>query len=134
MNDVAHINLAELDAVLKGISLVLQWGQKIAYADRLLMRVPQGEMTKINHLSRHPGVRRMCYFVWLTNPSVSTNAIRAIVKEYQMCQSIDPTPVKWRKGKLGVRSTWSRLAMEITHYSSQHFLMLIDCEASRFAV
>ena len=26
MNDAAHINLAELDTVLKGINLVLQWG------------------------------------------------------------------------------------------------------------
>ena len=35
---------------------------------------------------------------------------------------------------LGVGSAWSRLAMDITHYGSQHFLMLIDSGPSRFAV
>ena len=58
----------------------------------------------------------------------------AVVKECQPCQSIDPTPVKWWKGKLGVSSTWIRLVMDITHYDGQHFLTLIDCGPSRFAV
>ena len=44
------------------------------------------------------------------------------------------TWVKCRKGKLGVGSTWRRLAMNITHYGSQHFLMFIDSRPSRFAV
>ena len=92
------------------------------------------ETAKIHPHSRYPGVRRMCYLVRLTNPSVSTSVVRALVKRCQMCQSIDPTSVKWRKGKLGVGSTWSRLAMDITHYGSQHFLTLINCGPSRFAV
>ena len=50
------------------------------------------------------------------------------------CQSINLAPVKWRKGKLGVSSTSSKVIMEITHYSSQHFLTLINCWPSRFAV
>ena len=31
MNDAIHINLAELDTVLKGINLALQWGVKILH-------------------------------------------------------------------------------------------------------
>ena len=31
MNDAAHINLAELDPVLKGINLALQWGVKVLH-------------------------------------------------------------------------------------------------------
>ena len=31
MNDAVHINLAELDTVLKGINLALQWGVKILH-------------------------------------------------------------------------------------------------------
>ena len=89
------------------------------------------EITKIHHLSGYRGVRRTCYFVQLTNPSVST---RDVVKRCQTCQSIDPASVKWRKGKLGVGSTWSRLTMDMTHYGSQHFLTLIDCGPSRFTV
>ena len=92
------------------------------------------EIAKIHRLSGHPGVRRTCYFMRLTNPTVSTSAVSDIVKRCQTCQSVDPASVKWQKGKLGVGSTWSRLAIDITHYGSQHFLMLINCGSSRFAV
>ena len=218
MNDAAHINLAELDAVLKGVNLALQWQVKKwhmrtgslcvhhwvsdtltskarmctkASSEMLIRRrlstvkkladeyelsmdvtlvtmicnltdglswVPQrwfnsikkgdepvlpvcaasmkepDEITKIHHLSRHLGVRRTCYFMQQTNPPVSTSTIRAVVKEYQKYHSIDLAPVKSQNGKLGVSSTWSRLAMDITHYSRQHFLTLIDSGPSRFAV
>ena len=50
------------------------------------------------------------------------------------CQSIDPAPVHWRKGKLDVGTNWSRLGMDITHYGGKHFLSLIDCGPSRFAM
>ena len=175
-NDAAHINLAELDAVMKGINLVLQWKVRkldkhtdllcvyhwisdtltgkarvctkatsemlirrsletirklvMEYnlsvdavlvtsncnlADRLT-QVPQrwydamkkeagpvpllcaasvevaGKIREIHHNSGHPGVRQTCYFVQLTNPSVSKSAVRAVVKECQTCQSIDLYP------------------------------------------
>lgn len=70
------------------------------------------EIMKIHHCSGHPGVRRTCYFIQLTNPSVSTSAVRAVVKGCQTCKS----PFKWQKGELGVSSIWSRLGMDITHY------------------
>ena len=218
MNDAAHINLAELDAVMKGVNLALQWKvrklrihtdslcvyhwisdtltgkarvrtkaasemlirrrletiRKLVteynlsvdavlvtsncnLADRLT-RVPQrwydtmkkeagpvpllcaasveaaDKIREIHHDSRHPGVRRTYYFVQLTNPSVSKSAVRAVVKECQTCQSIDPAPARWRKGRLGTDTTWSRLGMDVTHYGSQHFLTLIDCGPTRFAI
>lgn len=66
------------------------------------------EIMKIHHCSEHPGVRSMCYFVWLTNLSVPPSAVRAVAKGCQMCQSVDPTQVKWQKGKLEISSTWSQ--------------------------
>ena len=193
MNHAAHINLAELDGVLKGINLALQWGVKVLHVrtDSLCMyhwvsdtllgkarvrtkaasemlirrrlsaikklaaeyelcmdvtmvtsncnlaegltRVPQkwyesmkkgdelaqpvcaasmeelDEIAKIHHLSGNPGVRRTCYFVRLTNPSVSTSAVRDSVKRCQTYQSIDPASVKWQKGKLGVGTIYQPL-------------------------
>ena len=217
-NDAAHINLAELDAVMKGVNLALQWKvrklrihtdslyvyhwisdtltgkarvrtkaasemlirrrletiKKLVteynlsvdvvliisncnLADRMT-RVPQrwydamkkeagpvpllcaasveaaDKIREIHHDSGHPGVRRTYYFVRLTNPSVSKSAVRAVVKECQTCQSIDPAPARWRKGRLGTDTTWSRLGMDVTHYGSQHFLTLIDCGPTRFAI
>ena len=89
---------------------------------------------EIHHNSGHPGVRWTYYFVQLTNLSVSKSAVRVVVKEYQTCQSIDPAPARWRKGWLGTDTTWSRLGMDVTHYGSQHFLTLIDCELTRFVI
>ena len=188
-NDAAHINLAELDAVMKGINLALQWKVRKLHihtdslcvyhwisdtltgkamvrtkaasemlirrrletirklvteynvsvdavlvtsncnlADRLT-RVPQrwydamkkeagpvlllcaasveaaDKIRQIHHESGHPGVRRSYYFVQLTNPSVSKSAVRAVVKECQPCQSIDPAPARWQKGRLGTDTT-----------------------------
>ena len=129
----SNCNLAD------GLTRVPQkWYESMKKGDELAQPVCAASMeepddiAKIHYLSGHPGVQRTCYFVQLTNPSVSTSTVRDVVKRCQTCQSIDPASVKWRKGKLGIGSTWSRLTMDITHYSSQHFLTL-DCGPSRFA-
>ena len=92
------------------------------------------KIREIHHDSGHPGVRRTYYIAQLTNSSESKSAVRAVVKECQTCQSIDPAPARWRKGQLGTDTTWSRLGMDVTHYGSQHFLTLIDCGPTRFAI
>ena len=51
------------------------------------------KIREIHHDSGYTGVRRTFYFVQLTNPSVSKSAVRAVVKECQTCQSIDPVPL-----------------------------------------
>ena len=50
------------------------------------------------------------------------------------CQSIDPAPIQWEKGKAEVNRNWQRLGMDITHYSTHHFLMLTDCGPSHFSI
>ena len=59
---------------------------------------------------------------------------QTVVRECDECQSIDPAPEKWKKGKLEVGRVWQRVAMDITHVGGQHFLTVIDCGPSRFAV
>ena len=80
MNDAAHINLAELDVVLKGINLVLQWGIKIL----------------------HVWTDSLCGYVWVSD-RVQTKAasemlirrrlstIKKLAAEYELC--IDVTRV-----------------------------------------
>ena len=41
-NNTQHINLAELDAVLKGINLVLQWQCKVLHVKTDCVRAPLG--------------------------------------------------------------------------------------------
>ena len=86
------------------------------------------------HKSGHPGVKRTLYFERIIDPTVSKELVRSVVRNCEACQLIDPVPVHWEKGDLSVKKNWSRLAMDITHYNGRHFLTLIDCGPSRFAV
>ena len=67
-------------------------------------------------------------------PGVSKAAVKAVVRECEECQSIDPAPVHWSKGALNVKQTWHRVAMDITHCNGSHFLTVIDCSPAWFAI
>ena len=215
-----HINLAELDAVLRGVNLALQWKARVihlrtdsacvqrwildtlsgktrirtkaasemlirrrlstlhelaaeygltidvvlvrSHANRAdpLTRVPQrwldairketeptepvcaasieeldpGRIRTIHRSCGHPGVKRTLYFARLVSPKVSKAAVREVVRDCEECQSIDPAPVRWRTGRLDVCENWSRVGMDVTHLEGRHYLTLIDCGPSRFAI
>lgn len=57
-----------------------------------------------------------------------------VVGNCEACQSIDPAPVKWERGSLGVADCWDRVSMDICHVGDQHYLTLIDCGPSRYAI
>ena len=89
---------------------------------------------EIHHEVGHPGVRRTWYFVKRREPGVSCRQVRKVVKECDVCKSIDPAPVQWTRGSLGVARVWQRVGMDITHCKGQHYLTLIDCGPSRFTI
>ena len=91
-------------------------------------------ISSIHHRSDHPGARRTLYFIRQVDPTVSKASVGTIVRNCKKCQSIDPSPMRWPKGKLDVSDTWSRVGMDITHYQGRHYLSLIDCGASRFSI
>ena len=211
-NDSRHINLAELDATLKGVNLVLQWQARVlhivmdsvcvhwwvtdvlsgkawlttrassemliwrqlatlvetfreydltvdvwiaspeccaggwtcqrkeggelalANSSKVGARLDPNQVAKIHCQSGYPGINRTLYFARLVDPHVSKKDMRSIVRACETCWSIDPAPVCWKKGKLSVKSNWIRLAMDIAHHNGEHFLTLINCGPSRFAV
>uniref|UniRef100_A0A5S6Q4C2 Uncharacterized protein n=1 Tax=Trichuris muris TaxID=70415 RepID=A0A5S6Q4C2_TRIMR len=216
-DEASHINMAELDAVIKGLNFAISWGMKnielmtdsttvhrwvsdgLSGKARLktkaasemlirrrvdivlslvneynlelvvtlvnsasnkadvLTRVPQrwlhsaivipsstcaavvqpdvGQLiAEIHHKMGHPGVRRTLYFVKRINPMVSKRQVRQTIVNCDACQSVDPAPVKWKQGCLGVKEIWQRVAMDITHYRGMSYLSLVDCGPSRFAV
>ena len=45
-----------------------------------------------------------------------------------------PAPVKWAKGELNVDEILDRVDMDITHVNGCHYLTLIACGSTRFAV
>ena len=57
-----------------------------------------------------------------------------VVTECKECQSIDPAPVSWKAGRLDICENWRRVGIDVTHLESRHYLTLIDCGPSRFAI
>ena len=219
-DDASHINMAELDAVVKGMNLAIMWNMKKlhlctdsltvyhwisdtltgrarvktkAFSEMLIRRrlstlkslieeyqlelkvtlvtsgcnladaltcVPQrwlrmangqeppsheacgaaadsltaAQIAEIHHTTGHCGVRRTLYFVRKTNPSASRKEVQRVVQACQVCRSVDPASVGWTPGDLSVDETWYRVGMDITHFEGRHYLSLIDCGPSRFAV
>ena len=44
-----------------------------------------------------------------------------------------PSPVRWRRGSLGVAVTWQRVAIDVMHHRGRNYLSVIDVP-SRFCV
>ena len=82
----------------------------------------------------HPGVKRTHFFVKLVSPEVSKAAMREVVRECEECHSIDPAPVSWKAGRLDVCENWWKVGIDVTHLEGRHYLTLIDCSPSRFAI
>ena len=98
------------------------------------VEVDESKIAEIHHVTGHPGVKRTLYFVRRVHPTVTRRQVHAIVMDCKTCHSIDPAPVKWRKGSLDVDKVWQRVAMDITHYKGRSYLTLIDCGPSRFTI
>ena len=91
-------------------------------------------IASIHEETGHHGIKRTLYFSRKVSPAVTRRDVRRVVKACQVCQSIDPAPVKWPKGKLNVDEIWHRVGMDVTHVNGGHYLTLIDCGPTRFAV
>ena len=88
----------------------------------------------IHNSMGHPGVNHTLYFVKQAKAAVTRRQVQSVVSGCHECHSIDPAPIKWKKGNLDVDENWKRVAMDITHHNGQSYLSLIDCGPSRFAL
>ena len=88
----------------------------------------------IHEETGHDGIKRTLYFSRKLSPAVTKNDVRRVVKACQVCQSIDPAPVKWARGDLNVDEMWHRVGMDVTHVDGCHYLTLIYCGPTQFAV
>src|SRR5678815_3553880 len=215
-NDVGHINVAELEAVIRGVNLALKWGLKeleiktdsmtvvnwlgsaitmerrvktrssaemlikrrlgvlsqliIEFGLSVSVKFVRSEMNKADSLTRvrkswmgifeegeqreeeiaavaniekevkdlhekhHFGVNRTLYLTKMVVPEATRKVVEKCVKDCKACQSIDPAPVRFGKGELGVSRNWLRVAIDVTHYKGKHYLSLVDCGPSRLAI
>ena len=203
--DASHINVAELDAVVKGLNLavkwqltevkvmtdsatVLSWLNSVIIEDRRvkvsgmaemlvrrrlavvqemiteygltvtaeyvqshrnkadeLTRVSKGWLRRTEpevcgvsvadlHAQHHFGVERSLHLARLVSPDVSRDDVERCVRACSQCLMIDPAPVRHDQGRLDVDTTWSRVALDVTHYDRWSYLTLVDCGPSRFAI
>ncbi|XP_065658267.1 uncharacterized protein LOC136082772 [Hydra vulgaris] len=91
-------------------------------------------ISDIHQRTGHFGVNRTLNFVRKAILTATENDVRNVIKSCEPCQSIDPAPIRWEKGKLDVEGNWERLAMDITHYGTDKFLSLVDCGPSKYAL
>ena len=207
--DAAHINLAELDAAVKGVNMALTWGArqirlrtdsrtvfhwisdalsgrarlKTKASSEMLIRrrvallsslvaeyelhvnveyvasasnvadgltsVPcewlkpvarqsstaccaaaatESDTVRAAHESfGHPGVRRTLYFARRQDATVTRRQAQEVVRTCEACQTVDPAPVRWTRGSLGVEEVWQRLAVDVTHVGRAMYLTVVDC-------
>lgn len=84
------------------------------------------QVTHIHQQSGHPGVKRTLYFARIVDPTVSKELIKSVVRTCEACQSIDPAPVHWKKGKIVQswrRSTGITSHPRTTFHLPRHWLM-----------
>ncbi|KAG0725027.1 hypothetical protein GWK47_039405 [Chionoecetes opilio] len=96
--------------------------------------ITEQDIAKIHVTSGHPGIKRTLYFCKKLYPTVQRQQVRDVIQVCRECQSIDPAPETWQKGELGVSEIWGRVSMDICHVNNQHYLTLIDCGPSRYAI
>ena len=191
-DDVNHINVAELESVLKGLNMALKWklrkinimtdsvtvrgwlntvitedqrvqtkgASEMLIKRRLsifkdiisefglvvsvtlvpsvknkadiLTRVKKGWLTiskscneeicaagislEAIHGQHHMGVDRTFFLARQMDPEVRRADVRKVVRSCEKCQSIDPAPVTHERGSLSITDTWTRIAIDVTHY------------------
>ena len=96
--------------------------------------VERAQRIQILHDKHHMGVERTLYLAHKTDATITKEEVRKCVEKCQICKSIDPAPVREPPGKLSVDKNWSRVAIDVTHYSGGLYLSLIDCGPSRFTI
>ena len=89
----------------------------------------------IHETTGHQGIRRTLWYVRREmGPLVSKRMVRQIISQCEACQSVDPAPVRWQRGSLGVQLNWERLAMDTVKHNGRTYLSVIDCGPSRYSI
>lgn len=86
------------------------------------------------HQDHHFGVERTLQLAKLVRKNVTRKEVEQCVKECVQCKEVDPPPVRHEVGSLSVDKNWIRLAVDTTHYQGYHYLTIVDCGPSRFAI
>ena len=59
----------------------------------------------IHEQTGHQGVERTLFFVRKVDSTVPRSTVTEVIKACNTCNSIDPAPVHWKRGRLDVDET-----------------------------
>ena len=99
-----------------------------------MSQLNESQVANIHQQSGHLSVKRTLYFVRIVDLIVSKKLVKLVVRACESCQLINPALVCRKKRDLSIQKNWSQLAMDVTHPNGGHFLTLIDCGPSCFAI
>lgn len=100
-------------------------------------RTSQSDAIWAAHLPHHLGVDRTFYLLKQIRSDLSRDQVKRVISGCEACQRIDPAMRVENlvgQGDLAVEQNWCRVAADVTHYDGTHYLSLVDCGPSRFAI
>jgi ribonuclease HI len=89
------------------------------------------------HLPHHLGAHRTHFLSKMIKKDVRLEEVKRVLSGCEKCQSIDPAvraENRVERGELSVEDNWTRVAVDVTHYSGSLYLSMVDCGPSRFAI
>ncbi|KRZ80517.1 hypothetical protein T10_7536 [Trichinella papuae] len=132
-DDAQHINMAEVDAIIKGLKLELdvdllrsacnkademtrvprRWLKPPAAGPALVCAVTadlgvERIIADVHHAMGHPGIKQTLYFARQTDPTVSKHQVRQVLRSCEPCKSLD-----WRL-KGGNEEAWRLRSAYVT--------------------
>ena len=92
------------------------------------------DIIREEHRRHHLGVDKTWCVLKKLGHKVTREDIDDVVKDCRECQSIDPSPKKWKEKSLEVAGSWVRVACDTTYSGKRLYLTMVDCGPSRFAI
>ncbi|KAG1653883.1 hypothetical protein GQR58_025339 [Nymphon striatum] len=89
------------------------------------------------HLPHHLGVDRTLYLARQIRSNLTREQVKRELVGCEACQRIDPARREENlvaQGSFAVDGNWRRVAVDVTHYGAKHYLSMVDCGPSRFAI
>ncbi|XP_067930545.1 uncharacterized protein [Watersipora subatra] len=112
-----------------------KWLQIVACSGVVLSNTDEIEDVKKVHQDHHFGVSKTLYLAQRNlGRTIKKDIVEQVVKTGFIYNSVDPQPIKWDHGQLNVANVWERVASDITHVNSRHYLTIIDCGPSRLSL
>nr|XP_047137491.1 uncharacterized protein LOC124813994 [Hydra vulgaris] len=133
-SDTHHINISELDSILRGKNLASRWDIKelTVYSDSKSTVGWVNAVLKEEYRVKTRGISQL--LVQRRLNTIKEVEVSAVIAKCNQCNSIDTYSVQWKNGQLSVEKKWNRVAIDVTDVGAELYLSIIDCGPSRYTI